>query len=36
MKRAGWLVVVVLLAGCGVAPSGVADGGGAPTGWRPE
>ena len=35
MRRAGWLVAVLLLAGCGIEPSGVTDGGDAPTGVAP-
>jgi hypothetical protein len=35
MRRAGWLVVVLLLAGCGIEPSGVTDSGDAPTGVAP-
>jgi len=35
MRRAGWLLAVLLLAGCGIEPSGVTDGGEAPTGVAP-
>jgi hypothetical protein len=36
MRRAGWAVaVLLLLAGCGIEPSGVTDGGDAPTGVAP-
>ena len=35
MRRIGLIAVVLLLAGCGVRPSGVGDGGEAPTGVAP-
>ena len=35
MRRAGWMVAVLLLAGCGIEPTGVTDGGDAPTGVAP-
>lgn len=35
MRRIWWIAVVLLLAGCGVRPSGVTDGGEAPTGVAP-
>lgn len=35
MKRTWWVVAALLLAGCGVQPSGVTDGGRAPTGLAP-
>jgi hypothetical protein len=35
MRRAGWVIAALLLAGCGIEPTGVTGGGDAPTGVAP-